>query len=139
MCACGVAVDATGNLYIADQFSARIRKISAGVITTVAGNGTAGLGGDNGPATSAQLYSPEGVAVDSAGNLYIADANNHRTREVSGGVITSVAGGGLSVLGDPVPAASASLYSRLASPRTLPAIFTSPIPATAASARFRAG
>jgi uncharacterized protein (TIGR03437 family) len=111
MCACGVAVDATGNLYIADQFSARIRKISAGVITTVAGNGTAGLGGDNGPATSAQLYSPEGVAVDSAGNLYIADANNHRTREVSGGVITSVAGGGLSVLGDPVPAASASLYS----------------------------
>jgi uncharacterized protein (TIGR03437 family) len=77
----------------------------------VAGNGTAGFGGDNGPATSAQLYSPEGVAVDSAGNLYIADANNHRTREVSGGVITSVAGGGLSVLGDPVPAASASLYS----------------------------
>jgi uncharacterized protein (TIGR03437 family) len=111
MCACGVAVDATGNLYIADQFGARIRKVSAGVITTVAGNGTAGFGGDNGPATSAQLYSPEGVAVDSAGNLYIADANNRRTREVSGGVITTVAGGGLSVLGDPVPAASASLYS----------------------------
>jgi uncharacterized protein (TIGR03437 family) len=111
MCACGVAVDATGNLYIADQFDARIRKVSAGVITTVAGNGTAGFGGDNGPATSAQLYSPEGVAVDSAGNLYIADANNHRTREVSGGVITTVAGGGLSLSGDPVPAASASLYS----------------------------
>src|ERR1019366_8984334 len=74
----GVAVDSTGNLYIVDQFNYRIRKVSNGVITTVAGNGTHGFGGDNGPATSAQFrFSnggvPIGLAVDFAGNLYIAD------------------------------------------------------------------
>ena len=69
----GVAVDSAGNLYIADYGNNRIRKVSNGVITTVAGNGTAGFSGDNGPATSAQLNIPVGVAVDSAGNLYIAD------------------------------------------------------------------
>ena len=69
----GVAVDSAGNLYIADTGNNRIRKVSNGVITTVAGNGTPGFSGDNGPATSAQLNDPYGVAVDSAGNLYIAD------------------------------------------------------------------
>ncbi len=69
----GVAVDSAGNLYIADYGNNRIRKVSNGVITTVAGNGTAGFSGDNGPATSAELNMPGGVAVDSAGNLYIAD------------------------------------------------------------------
>ena len=69
----GVAVDSAGNLYIADTGNNRIRKVSNGVITTVAGNGTQGFSGDNGPATSAQLTIPSGVAVDSAGNLYIAD------------------------------------------------------------------
>ena len=66
-------MDSAGNLYIADTGNNRIRKVSNGVITTVAGNGTSGFSGDNGPATSAQLDSPYGVAVDSAGNLYIAD------------------------------------------------------------------
>jgi uncharacterized protein (TIGR03437 family) len=79
------------------------------VITTVAGNGTPGFSGDNGPATDAQLQNPFGVAVDPAGTLYIADTNNHRIRKVSNGVITTVAGGGLSGLGDNGPATSAQL------------------------------
>ena len=78
----GVAIDAAGNLYIVDGGNYRIRKVSNGVITTVAGNGTAGYGGDGGPATSAQL-SPSDVAVDSAGNLFMADYLNNRIRKVS--------------------------------------------------------
>jgi uncharacterized protein (TIGR03437 family) len=65
---------------MSDTDNARIRKISNGVITTVAGNGTYGFSGDNGPATSAQLYGPVGVAVDSASNVYVADSNNNRIR-----------------------------------------------------------
>ena len=87
----GIAVDSAGNLYIADTINNRIRKVSNGVITTVAGNGVRGFSGDNGPATSAQLFWPEGVAVDSAGNLYIADSLNLRVRKVANGVITTVA------------------------------------------------
>ncbi len=87
-------MDSAGNLYIADTGNNRIRKVSNGVITTVAGNGIAGFSGDNGPATSAQLNYPMGVAVDSAGNLYIADVGNNRIRKVSNGVITTVAGNG---------------------------------------------
>ena len=102
----GVAVDAAGNLYIGDSWS--IRKVSNGVITIVAGTGTPGYSGDNGPATSARLSDPLGVAVDSSGNLYIADAGNNRIRKVSNGVITTVAGGGSS-LGDNGPATSAQL------------------------------
>ena len=145
----GVAVDSAGNLYIADTGNNRIRKVSNGVITTVAGNGTPGFSGDNGPATSAQLdcplgrrrglrrqplhrrlhqpphpqglersdhhcgrkrdaglqrrqrpghqrpvVRPDGIAVDSAGNLYIADYDNNRIRKVTNGVITTVAGNG---------------------------------------------
>jgi sugar lactone lactonase YvrE len=90
----GVAVDSAGNLYVADTYNQRIRKISNGVITTVAGVGTAGFSGDNGAATSAQLNYPYGVAVDSSGNLYIADYGNNRIRKVSNGVITTVAGTG---------------------------------------------
>jgi sugar lactone lactonase YvrE len=89
----GIAIDAAGNLYIADTNNHRIRKVSNGVITTVAGTGSQGYNGDNGPATSAKLASPQGVAVDSAGNLYIADTGNSCVREVSNGVITTVAGG----------------------------------------------
>ena len=101
----GIAVDSAGNLYIADSGHYRIRKVSNGVITTVAGNGTDGFSGDGGPATSAQLSHPYGVAVDSAGNLYIADTVNNRVRKVSNGVITTLAGGGTNP-GDG-PAASA--------------------------------
>jgi uncharacterized protein (TIGR03437 family) len=101
-------VDAAGNVYIADRANYRIRKVSNGVITTIAGTGTQGYSGDNGPATSAQLWLPVGVAVDSAGSVYIADTGNYRIRKVSNGVITTVAGGGLG-LGDGGPAIAAGL------------------------------
>lgn len=92
----GVAVDTAGNLFIADEYNQRIRKVSAdGIITTVAGNGTSGFSGDGGPGINAQLSYPAAVAVDSAGNLFIADYNNRRVRMVStGGIITTVAGNG---------------------------------------------
>lgn len=116
----GIAVDGAGNLYIGDTTNARIRRISpAGIITTVAGNGTAGFSGDGGPAVKAQLLNPVGVAVDGAGNLYIVDAGNHRIRKVSsGGIITTIAGNGAfsssppnapAVLGDGIPATSSSM------------------------------
>jgi sugar lactone lactonase YvrE len=106
----GIAVDSADNLYIADTFNSRIRKVANGVITTVAGNGTQGFSGDNGPATHAELYAPWAVAVDSAGNIYIADTSNQRIRKVSGGVITTVAGGGAQV-DDNGPATGAQLLS----------------------------
>jgi uncharacterized protein (TIGR03437 family) len=106
----GVAVDAAGNLYIADSLNNRVRKVSNGVITTVAGTGVIGFSGDNGPATSAELYLPWGLAVDSAGNLYIADEENHSVRKVSNGVITTIAGNGvLGYGGDNGPAVNAQL------------------------------
>jgi trimeric autotransporter adhesin len=88
----GVAIDAAGRIYIADTQNNRVRMIANGVITTVAGTGILGFSGDNGPATSAQLSTPLAVALDPAGNLYIADTNNYRIRKVSGGVITTVPG-----------------------------------------------
>src|SRR5207247_45886 len=94
----GVALDASGNLYIADTDNHRIRKVAAatGIITTVAGNGSLGFAGDGGAATSALLKSPTGVALDASGNLYIADQVNHRIRTVGAatGIITTVAGNG---------------------------------------------
>ncbi len=106
----GIAVDSAGNLFIADEFNSRIRKVSNGVITTVAGNGTMGFSGDNGPATSAGLSIPQGVSIDSAGNLFIADTQNSRIRKVSNGVITTVAGNGTrGFSGDNGSATSASL------------------------------
>lgn len=90
-----VAVDAAGNAYIVDTGNNVVRKLGAdGTITAFAGNGSAGFGGDGGAATSAQLSSPGGVAVDAGGNVYIADTQNARVRKVSGGVISTVAGGG---------------------------------------------
>jgi N-acetylneuraminic acid mutarotase len=109
----GVALDASGDLYIADEVNNRIRMVSSsGIITTVAGNGTGGYSGDNGPATSAELNSPYGVTLDAAGNLYIADLGNQRIRKVSPiGIITTVAGNGASgYSGDNGPAISAELF-----------------------------
>jgi uncharacterized repeat protein (TIGR01451 family) len=108
----GMALDAAGNLLVADFYSHRIRKVTpSGVITTVAGNGTYGSGGDGGQATSAQLAYPTGVAMDAAGNLHIADTYNHRIRKViPSGIISTVAGNGTSGFsGDNGPATSARL------------------------------
>src|SRR5437762_622934 len=110
----GVAVDGAGNLFIADEFNRRVRRVDAAtqVITTVAGNGTFGFSGDGGPATSAELDGPTGVAVDSAGNLFIADNFNLRIRRVDAGtqVINTVAGNGtFDFSGDGGPATSAQL------------------------------
>ena len=108
----GVAADAAGNIYIADTWNNRIRKISGGTITTVAGNGNGGFSGDGGPATGASLWWPAGVAIDAAGNLYIADQRNNRIRKVSGGIITTVAGTGTGVFsGDGGPANAATLLN----------------------------
>ena len=108
----GVMVDVAGNLYIADTQNNEVRRVDAnGVITKVAGAGYAGYSGDGGPATSAQLGGPGGVAVDAAGNLYIADFWNYVVRKVSAsGVITTFAGNGKGYYsGDGGPAASAAL------------------------------
>ena len=92
----GMAIDAAGNLYIADRLNHRVRRIDpSGIITTVAGTGTKGYNGDGDLATQAQLDTPEGVAVAAAGNLYIADRQNHRVRRIDpSGIITTVAGTG---------------------------------------------
>jgi len=106
-----VAVDTAGNLYIADAYNRRIRKITNGTISTIAGDGTCCFSGDNGPATSAQLYQPQGVAVDSSGNVYLADLGSNRIRKVSPtGTITTVAGfGSLGFGGDGGPATAAQM------------------------------
>jgi len=110
----GLAVDSSGNLYLADSSTRRIRKVdvATGIITTVAGTGGLGVGGDGGPATSAQFWSPFGVAVDASGNLYIADTGANRVRRVdhASGIITTVAGNGSSTFsGDGGPATAAGV------------------------------
>ena len=109
----GVRVDADGNLFIADLYNYRVRRVDAstGIITTFAGNGQSGFSGDGGPATSAGM-SPVGVAIDSAGNLVFADADNRRIRRVnlSTNIVTTVAGNGeFCFYGDGGPALAASL------------------------------
>ena len=107
-----IAVDSTGTLYFSDRDNNRVRKITTdGKISTVAGTGVAGFGGDNGPATSAQLNKPRGVALDSTGTLYIADSVNHRVRKVTAdGKISTVAGTSTKGFnGDGGPATAAQL------------------------------
>lgn len=106
----GLAVDASGSLYIADSHNGRVRKVSGGVITTVAGTGVAGFAGDGGAAIAAQLALPSAVAVNAGGTLYIADTNNHLIRKVSGANILTIAGDGEQLFaGDGGAATAASL------------------------------
>ena len=110
----GVAIDGAGNLYIADTFNSRVRKVDAltGIITTVAGTGVGGFSGDGGPATQAQFGSPSSVAIDGAGNLYIGEETGHRVRKVDAatGIITTVAGTGVKGFsGDGGPATQAQV------------------------------
>ncbi|MGE0126778.1 MAG: hypothetical protein AB7U82_01645 [Blastocatellales bacterium] len=112
----GVAIDGAGNVYICDNDNNRIRKVTAadGNITTIAGNGAGGFGGDGGPATAAQFIEPQNVAVDKDGNIYISDFGNHRIRKVtaSNGNISTVAGNGAQGFsGDGGPATDAQLNS----------------------------
>ncbi len=92
----GIAMDAAGNIYIADQENNRIRKVStSGIISTIAGNGTAGFSGDSGAATAAELSAPYNLAVDGSANVYVADFGNNRIRKVTpAGIITTVVGTG---------------------------------------------
>ncbi|GHV78533.1 hypothetical protein AGMMS49944_03240 [Spirochaetia bacterium] len=92
---CGITRDGSGNLYVTDRFNHRIRKIDAtGVVTTLAGSGTAGYA--NGTGTAAQFRSPSGITTDGSGNLYVADYGNHRIRKIviASGVVTTLAGSG---------------------------------------------
>ena len=107
-----ITVDAGNNLYIAEHYNNRIRKVTAidAKIATIAGNGTAGFSGDGGPATSAQLNTPTDVGLDGSGNVYIADWSNQRIRKIDAGAgtITTVVGGG-NKLGDEGPGVEATL------------------------------
>ena len=93
----GVAIDDSGNLYVADLYNTRIRKVTkatGNIISTFAGDGQFGYSGDGGPATAAELYEPTGVAVDAHRNVYIADFYNNRIRKVdTNGIITTICGG----------------------------------------------
>ena len=112
----GVFVDGSGNIFIADQFNHRLRKVdgATGLISTVAGTGVLGFNGDGIAATTAQLFEPVGVFVDGSGNTFIADPSNHRLRKVDGasGLISTVAGTGTGGYnGDGIPATTAQLAS----------------------------
>ncbi len=107
-----IKFDATGNLYICDFNNDAIRKVNtAGIITTIAGTGVAGFSGDGGPATAARLRGPDGVYADVYGNVFIADADNHRVRIVTpSGIIMTIAGTGTPAFsGDGGPAIFAQL------------------------------
>jgi len=114
----GLVADSSGNIYVADAADHRVRKITpAGLIMTVAGTGRSGFSGDGGPAAAALLNRPYGLALDSAGNLYIADLGNLRVRRVSpDGVIRTIAGGGWNV---PTPEGGDATGARLFGPRNV--------------------
>ena len=141
----GEAVDAYGDLFIADAYDNVVREVTpAGIITTVAGNGTAGYSGDGDPAITAELNDPTAIAFDASGDLFIADTGNTVIREVkpgpggllSLGTISTIAGGGANT--DPAfsgSATDAALSGPPVWPWTARATSTSPIPATTSSAR----
>ena len=111
----GITFDSAGNLYFADTGNNKVRKIDTnGVITTVAGNGLAGLSGDGGPGASAELNAPTDVAVDTSGNLYIADRGNRRIRMVApNGTISTFAGNGANGFGGDGGSALSAQFSNL--------------------------
>ena len=138
-----VTVDAAGDLFIADFGNNVVREVNhaTGIITTVAGNGFGGLSGDNGPATAAQLNRPSALALDSAGDLFIADRYNNRIREVNlnTGIITTFAGQTNNFFGayggDNGLATAAYRTAPPASRSIRPATCLSPTKATTASAK----
>jgi uncharacterized protein (TIGR03437 family) len=107
----GIAIDPAGNVYIADPDNARIRVVnSSGIISTFAGNGLSTFGGDGGPAANASISDVDGVALDGAGSLYVADSSNRRIRKIANGTITTIAGIGVEGFsGDGGPATGAML------------------------------
>lgn len=110
----GVAADGNGNVYIADSYNNRIRKVAPnGVISTVAGSGVEGFGGDGAEAINARLNTPNGITVDSTGNIYFSDFGNHRVRRIDSGsgLISTVAGKGYGFAGDGGSATAALLSS----------------------------
>lgn len=108
-----VALDASGNIYIADRANKRIRKVNtSGIISTILGNGIVGYSGDGGQATDAEINYPQGVAIDIFGNLYVADANNSRIRKVNtSGIVSTFTGNGTGAYsGDGGQATAAEIY-----------------------------
>jgi len=113
----GIAVDRLGNLYLADTDNHRVRKVSGGIINTIAGTGVAGFSGDGGSAVNAQLNFPYGLALDSGGNLYVADYGNERVRRIAtDGTITTIAGTGKKASS---PDGTGPLTTSLLSPRNV--------------------
>lgn len=136
----GLVFDSAGDLFIADVFNNVVREVvkSTGEIITVAGNGTSGFDGDNGPAIDAELNDPSGLAFDSAGDLFIADAGNNVVREVvaaTGNIITFAGNGSAGYSGDNGPATAAELNAPLVSRSTRPETCSSLTAATMSSGR----
>ena len=110
----GVACDNAGNIYISDSYNSRIRKINtAGIITTIAGNGTSGYTADNVPADTTEIYNPHSLTLDAAGNIYFTDFGNYRIRKINTtGIITTIAGSGvMGYTGDNGPATAAEIFT----------------------------
>jgi uncharacterized protein (TIGR03437 family) len=108
----GIAIDRLGNLYLSETLNHRVRKVTGGIVTTIVGTGVAGFSGDGKAAVDAQLNLPYGLALDSAGNLYVADFGNERVRKIApDGTITTIAGTGQKASSPDGPPLSTSLLS----------------------------